>query len=399
MTKKTLVRVSDLHGVSRLAIDATVGTTDLVETMHHTIAASPGLRDAPTHTPIKNITRLVYASIRGISRLVGGGLDLSLAPLRRLENEASSSPEREAALSALNGVLGDYLAATENPLTLPMQLRQAGRPLGLAEMSAGPASGKILLLVHGLCLNDLHWQRQGHDHGAALAKDLGYTPVYLHYNTGRHISTNGQAFAHLIETLVERWPRPVDEVVILGHSMGGLVARSACHYGGLAGHQWLQSLRKLVFLGTPHHGAPLERGGHWLTVLLGRSPYTTAFTRLGKLRSAGITDLGYGALLDDDWADWDHLSHTGDPRRLVPLPDGVQCYAMGATTGKTAGDLSDQLLGDGLVPLGSALGYHQNPEWVIPFPAAQQWIGYQMNHLDLLHHPDVYAQLRRWLAA
>ena len=118
-------------------------------------------------------------------------------------------------------------------------------------------------------MNDLQWKRKGHDHGAALARDLAYTPVYLHYNSGLHISTNGRAFAELLEALVRLWPVPLTELVLIGHSMGGLVARSACHYGALARHEWLRRLDKLVFLGTPHHGAPLERGGNWVDMLLG----------------------------------------------------------------------------------------------------------------------------------
>jgi len=76
-------------------------------------------------------------------------------------------------------------------------------------------------MVHGLCLNDRHWRRDEHDHGAALADDLGLTPLYLRYNTGLHIGDNGRDFAKMLETLLRNWPRPVEELVILGHSMGG----------------------------------------------------------------------------------------------------------------------------------------------------------------------------------
>ena len=105
-----------------------------------------------------------------------------------------------------------------------------------------------------------------------LADQLGYTAVHLHYNSGRHISINGREFAKQLETLLREWPVPVEELTILGHSLGGLLARSACHYGAQAGHGWLQSLKNIVFLGTPHHGAPLERGGNWLQVSVARSP-------------------------------------------------------------------------------------------------------------------------------
>ena len=214
-------------------------------------------------------------------------------------------PGREALLAALNGVLGDYLAASNKPLAIAMHLRRGGIALPMereALAAAIPQAGsKIVVLLHGLCMSDLQWKRHGHDHGAALANDLGYTAVYLHYNSGLHISSNGRAFAELLESLVERWPVPVTELALVGHSMGGLVARSACHYGKLAHHAWLGHLAKAVFVGTPHHGAPLERGGNWVDLLLGTTPYSAPLARLGKIRSAGITDLRFGYLLDKDW--------------------------------------------------------------------------------------------------
>jgi len=132
----------------------------------------------------------------------------------------------------------------------------------------------VLVLVHGLCRNDRCWQRDGHDHGAELARDLSYTTAYLNYNTGLHISTNGRAFAQMLEALVAAWPTPLKEVSIVGHSMGGLVARSAYHYGLAANHAWCRKLRKLVFLGTPHHGVPLERAGHHVDLFLEKTPYS-----------------------------------------------------------------------------------------------------------------------------
>ena len=251
----------------------------------------------------------------------------------------SSSAEREALQAAANGVLGDHLAASANPLAIPMRLRRDGQPLDLTTPALAAAlpqpTGKILVLAHGLCMNDRQWRRKGHDHGAALAADAGFTPVYLHYNSGLHVSTNGRAFAGQLEALLGAWPVPVDELVIIGHSMGGLLARSACYYGELAGHAWPRHLRKIVFLGTPHHGTAFERGGNWVTVALGVSRYTAAFARLGKIRSAGITDLRYGSFLDEDWEDRDrfardqrHAAHPAAARRRAMLchrrgnPDG-----------------------------------------------------------------------------
>jgi hypothetical protein len=403
MTQKNLSRPAAVRGFSRLAVDATLGMADLVEAMHATIAHVPALLGHSTPATTRGITSLVYGSIRGITRLAGGALDAALEQLAPLVGERGPAPERRGLLAALNGILGDYLAANDSPLTIPMHMRWQGQPLDLAAPSVGATITEprraILLMVHGLCLHDGHWLRQGHDHGARLAADLGYTPVYLHYNTGLHISTNGRAFAAMIEELLRGWPVPVEQLAIVAHSMGGLVTRSACHYGEVAGHVWPRHLRAIVFLGTPHHGAPLERVGSWLQGVLGANRYTAALARLGEIRSAGIADLRYGNLLDEDWADADRFAPAGDQRRPVPLPSGVRCYSIAATIGAAAGDLRGHLLGDGLVPLDSALGSHATSRLAMRFPASQQWVGYAMNHLDLLGHPDVYEQMRRWLAA
>jgi pimeloyl-ACP methyl ester carboxylesterase len=183
---------------------------------------------------------------------------------------------------------------------------------------------------------------------------------------------------------VRIWPVPLCEITLIGHSMGGLVARSACHYAALARHKWLRRLDKIVFLGTPHQGAPLERGGNWVDSLLSVSPYSAPLARIGKIRSSGITDLRFGNLVDEDWNQGNRFARTGDRRVAVPLPQGVSCFAIAATTSKKAGDVSGRLLGDGLVPLASALGRHANPSITLPFDDSCQWVAYGSNHLDLL---------------
>jgi len=395
VTKTNALHPSDLLGFSRLAVDATVKLSDVVEAMHLNIALAPGILGRPASGPTRGITGLVYQSIRTVAGLVGSGIDAALAPLIPLFGERSSPPGREAMIAALNGVMGDYLAATDNPLAISMSLRRNGRPLALERRALSRAiprlTGKLLVLAHGLCMNDLQMTRKGHDHGAALARDLGYTPVYLHYNSGLHISTNGRAFATLIETLIDQWPAPLEEFAIVGHSMGGLVARSAYHYASMTGNDWPRHLRKIVFLGSPHHGTPLERGGNWLNVVLRFSPYTAALARLGQIRSAGITDLRYGNLLDDDWYGRDRFDVSPDLRCLLPLPESVLCYTIAATTGR--------LLGDGVVPVNSALGRHKDARRTLSFPKSRQWVGYGMNHFDLLSEPAVYERIKRWLVA
>jgi hypothetical protein len=397
MTKKTRNLVDDLRGASRLAVEATAGVTDLIEAMHHTIAGGPAILGRPLEGLARLLTAPVYGSIGAVTQLVGAGIDVALGQLAPVLGE--SAPEGEAVRAALNGVLGDYLSETKNPLAIQMSLRNRGRPLPLerTELQAAlpQAGGKLLLLVHGSSMSDLQWNRNGHDHGPALALDLGYTPVYLHYNSGLHVSTNGHAFAALLERLVAAWPVPIEELAIIAHSMGGLVSRSACHSSEAASPAWRRALRKLVFLGTPHHGAALERGGNWVHLLLGVSRYSAPFARLARIRSAGVTDLRFGNLLDEDWQGRDRFAHGGDTRRPLPLPDGVACYAIAATTTPEAGE---KLPGDGLVTVDSALGRHREPERTLAFSEAHQWIGFGMSHLDLLDRPEVYAKLKSWLS-
>jgi hypothetical protein len=180
--------------------------------------------------------------------------------------------------------------------------------------------------------------------------------------------------------------------------MGGLVTRSACQHAALAQQQWPRHLRKIVFLGTPHHGAPLERHGHGLQRLVGSSSYTAPLARLGMIRSAGITDLRHGSVLDQDWHKQDRFGQPHDTRQPLPLPQGVACYAVAASNGKRHGDLADTWLGDGLVPMDSALGRHAEARHTLAFDPAHQSLHYATSHWDLLDKPAVYEQIRHWLA-
>lgn len=400
--KKAHLHPTDLRDVSRLAVEATTRLTDMVEALHSRISPVQRRRGGAESGRTGGLAGLVYRTIRGAARLVGGGAEGALRPILPLLATPGTSPQREAVVAALNGLLGDHLAATRSALAIPLGFRRDGVPLELERealrRSLPGLGGRPLVLAHGLCLSDLQWNRQGHDHGAALARDLGFTPVYLRYNTGLHVSTNGRDFASRLERLVAEWPVPVEELTILAHSMGGLVTRSACHFGREAGQGWTRRLRRIVFLGTPHHGSPLERGGSGIDRLLGSSAYTAPLARLGKIRSAGITDLRYGNLLDEDWEGRDRFAPGSDPRRALPLPEGVECFAAAATTAKGVGSLRDQLLGDGLVPLESALGLHQDPGRDLGFSEARRWIGTGLGHFDLLSRPEAYERIRSWLS-
>jgi len=400
---------ADLRGAGRLAIDAVTGVVDLVEAMHANIVGLPGIFGVSPGATTGGIPGVVYRSIRGASRLVGGGIDSALTALAPLLDRGMPLPQRDAVIAAVNGVLGDHLSATGNPLAIGMRLRSGGKALVLGRRNlqqAFPnASGRVLILAHGLCMNDRQWRYGGHDHGDALARDLGFTPLYLHYNSGRHISDNGRQLSALLDKLVDAWPVPVDQLVVVGHSMGGLVARAACVVAeeGIAQGRdvrWLAHLHKLVFLGTPHHGAPLERAGSWVDLLFGLSPYTAPFARLGRIRSAGIRDLRHGNVRAGDWRGHQDIGR-GDHRTPAPLPVHVRGYAIAATAQAQRTDDDAQpaaLRGDGLVQVASAFGQHPQRRFSLRIPAMRRRLVHGTHHLNMLGSEAVYTQLRRWLA-
>ena len=377
MAKRDHVRLADVHGLQRLAIDAVVGVTDLVESVHRTVIDAPLPVGKARAGRTRGITGFVYRSVRGVTRVVGSGTDAVFGRLATIGSARASSPEREAVLAVLNGVFGDYLATTGNPLAIEMGVRKSGIRVPLtrdALASAYPEGPRsVVVLLHGLCMNDLMWRRDGHDHGAAIARDLGLAPVYVHYDSGRCIVDNGRDLDALMEALLDAWPFPLDRIVVLGHSMGGLVARSAMASAVRQRHVWAGRVESIVFLGTPHKGAPLERAGAWVDYLIGISPYTAPFARLGKLRSAGIKDLRHGLAAD------------------APLPAKVRLYAVAGTTQKTRRGPDARVRGDGLVPVGSAFG--------LAMPNSHRYLAYATGHLDLLSSRDVYRQLREWFRA
>jgi hypothetical protein len=389
-------RASDLRAVTLLATDATTAVTRMAEGVHQSVWRTLGAPSGATPEQARGLTGLIYQSINGLTQRVGRSLSAALTRLepvlQRLEAQGEESLERAAMLAALNGVMGDRLLAAGNPLATPMTLRFQNTQV----------TGKLLIVIHGLCMNERQWasQHAGQpvNHAERLGDALAYTPVYVRYNSGLHVAENGLLLAQQLDDLVRSWPVPVTELSVLAHSMGGLVTRSALFSASQSGMRWPDALRNIVFLGTPHHGSPLERAGNWIDVILGSTPYSRPLAKLGQLRSAGITDLRYGHVLDADWQGHDRFRRQPDSRVPLPLPEGVACFAVAATTATKRSALSDRLLGDGLVPLHSALGQHDDPKRCLHFAAENQFIAYRTSHLALLSSPAVAEQLITWLS-
>jgi pimeloyl-ACP methyl ester carboxylesterase len=333
----------------------------------------------------------------------------------------------EQAIGALNGAVGDYLKRTRNGLATPMQLVCAGRTLEPnpdALRAAYPdASARVVVLVHGLMSTEIVWRMPVRDVGAAvegtavapidygslLAADLGVSAVYVRYNSGLHISENGESLDALLEALVSAWPVPVDELVLVGHSMGGLVIRSASHVASAsaateAERRWLALVKRAIYIGSPHLGAPLERLGNAITWALGRlpSPVTRVIADVANLRSAGVKDLRYANLRREDWegADADELLQ--NRRHPVPLLPGIRHHLVASTLvgagaqGPHDDGLFALFFGDALVPFDSATGRARPHQRSAIFPQEHVRVLVGIDHLGLAHHPDVYAALRAW---
>jgi len=372
----------DLEGISQLTGEGITGVVDLVEAMHQRIATMGGSLNTGDLNRTSGITGFVYRRIRQTSRLITGGLGLALRTIPPLSSNAEHSPTRLNWLAILNGVMGDHLQNTGNPLGMPMslQLQRQSVSAEQAAISCGNQTGQPLLLIHGLCMNDRLWNRQGHDHGQALHLDARMTPIYLRYNSGLAVYQNGQQLAAILQQIFTHLPDD-KQLHVLCHSMGGLVMRSAIHLAEQAGEQWPERLGKVVFLGTPHQGAVLEKTGNLIDYLLSINPYTAPFAKLGHVRSHGIKNLRHGTITPD--------------HQTIQLPACVAGYALAASTPVEGHQWHQKWIGDGLVSVDSALGGHRHPEREVLFRASHKYTFEQVSHMGLLSDQRVYQTLRK----
>jgi pimeloyl-ACP methyl ester carboxylesterase len=317
------------------------------------------------------------------------------------QNDAAGPTGLDATLSVLNAVVGDYLRRRSNPLAIELSLYDHGRPLPCereAIARAHPAATeRLCVLVHGLAVNEGVWSFPGEpdrSYAASLEHDLGYTPFQLRYNTGLHVSENGALLAQLLEALVRCNPVEVRELVLIGHSMGGLVVRSACEVAREMGRPWLGRVSHAFYLGSPHRGAPLEKAGNvvaWALQAVG-VVHTSVIADVLNLRSAGIKDLRFGSLVPADWRGRDPNALLEDTCTPVPLAPGIAHHFGVGGLAAHERHLVTRLLGDAMVSVASAEARgrareRDTLEDVRFFP--------RVGHVALAHHEDVY----RWLRA
>jgi len=376
--------------------------------MHTGIAGRVWSRVGPVSLPVRVAhDRIAHGAYTAAGELTRSVVRAGAHAASRAQSPDAPSIERSPAgrlvVSALNGAFGDMLTRRHNALALRMAVRRHGRDLDLsrAELRAAYPNAKprLAVFVHGLCETDDAWMLGAGRHvpyGHRMEIELGYTPVYLRYNSGRHISENGRELAALLERLVANWHEPVHEVVLIGHSVGGLVARSACHYG--AGTTCVDKVRHVFTLGTPHRGAPLEQAANAASVALARLPETRPLARAMNLRSAGIKDLRYGYLTDECWMDQDCDAFLRNTSREIPFPPTTRHYFICATLTREADAPAGRIIGDLLVLQPSAWA-HEGRGRRMRFPIEHYHHLGGANHFDLLNHPAIYAQMRRCLGS
>jgi pimeloyl-ACP methyl ester carboxylesterase len=427
------------RGFIDLAFNLVEEVTDLVEHTHGEVVERSTRRFAPSEPAKRAATAVtsiqtfisggVFDSIRainGITRfsvnaaaeIAGGGVERPFpldppGPTMPLGETAEGNGSRlvDHLQSSLNGFWGDYLSRSNQRLDLGMMVRHQGRDLPITPKALESAfpnpTRKVCVFVHGLAATEWLWSLSSEEQhgspevtfGTRLHDDLGITPIYLRYNTGRHISENGRALATLLTEVLEAYPVPVEEISLVGHSMGGLVVRSAAHFAREHDEPWVAHLRHVACLGSPHLGAPLEKAVNLLTGVL-RNVDTAGTQVLAELlgcRSAGVKDLRYGYTVDEEWVGIDPDEVFADARRNVPLVDGVGYYFLAATVSREPGHLLGQLVGDLMVRLSSASGQARDPARSVHFSSGVVFPG--MNHLRIANQPDVYEVLRDLLTA
>ncbi|MBK9180469.1 MAG: alpha/beta hydrolase [Acidimicrobiales bacterium] len=317
----------------------------------------------------------------------------------------------DEALAVLDGAFGDVLAEQGSPLAIPLTVRSDGAALvadraALAERLPG-ATGRICVLVHGLMGTGAVWgfrDDPGTTYGSLLARDLGVTPLYASYNTGRHVSTNARELARLLDRLVGAWPVRVRDITLIGHSMGGLVVRGACHYGTVERRQstlrrsWPSRVRRVVLIGVPNAGSWLEVLANLTSTALWAVP--TPVTRLiGSgldRRSAGIKDLRFGSVLDEDWQERDPDAPGPASLHRVRAPRRARYLVVAGTLTADPAHPVSRLLGDSLVTAPSATGELADSRVRELFPDATIRVLPTVTHLALASHPDVYEEIRAW---
>jgi pimeloyl-ACP methyl ester carboxylesterase len=380
-----------------------------VEGVHRAVAGrafgASGATGVSAKTIHDHIASSVYSGLRigGLTAgAVGGEVFSRVLPSSA---PAGSTTLGNQALAVLNGLAGHRLEGDLAALAIPTAVRAAGRDVRLTPPDVAAAfpdaTSKLAVFVHGLAETENLWtpkvrDENGVGYGPLLNTELGYTPIYIRYNTGRHVSENGRSLGLLLGDLVSAWPVPPDELLIVGHSMGGLVVRSACHHGAGEEQAWVPLVRHVVYLGTPHLGAPLAKAAGLAGWTLSRLPETRPFAPLVNGSSDGVKDLRFGYLLEEDWSGCDPDHCRRDHRHEVPLLESANHYVISATVTSDPESPLGAVIGDLLVKPASAHGRRRRRQH-IPFLIEHGRSLGGLTHFRLVNDPLVWAQIRALL--
>ncbi|MGM8910560.1 alpha/beta fold hydrolase [Psychrobacter sp. 1U1] len=399
------ISLSDFfEGLAQLATMGVVEVTDIVEAIHREIVLRPlgRFNESNVSKWQRGLTGRIYGAVRRVASLVGNNLALALRLYKNVISQKDARPLPESfkqLINVLNGVMGDHLVNHDNPLAIPMILYDSASRPRSGQLQNKEISGRVIILCHGLCMSHLSWQpAEPNSLGAHIKRSLPKSTVlYLDYNTGRRISLNGRNFSKVLQELVAHNPN-ISQIDLVGHSMGGLVARSALFYGKQQGFDWVKRVGNLITLGSPHHGASLERIGYFVQDMIAKLPFAGSLAKLGDLRSTGIIDLRHGSIRDDDWMSLEGRSVLPqDFHHPARLPLHVNTYFIAATLVEAHYDSkATSLLGDGLVTIESALGEYDG-EHALSVPEGHKAIFYGVSHYNLLYNDRVHKQVVAWL--
>ncbi len=402
MQPEEVTAIGDLTGA------AVAGFANHIRDLHDGIATRVWKSVGPSATPVRVAHDRIATGVYGaVGRSLGGLARVGARAASARTPADAPSLERSTvgrlAVGVVNGAFGDRLEQQGSALAWPMTIRCGGAGLAVERASlAGAypdACPRLAVFLHGLCETDEAWRLGADRHtpyGERLRAELGYTPVYVRYNTGRHISENGRELSSLLRRLIDQWPVEVTEIALIGHSMGGLMARSASHYG--AGSDWAARVRHVFTLGAPHRGAPLEVAAFAACAAMRQLPETRPLANAINQRSAGVKDLGRGYLVDEDWRDHDPQAFLQRTGHEVPFLTTANHYFVSATVTRDAHAPLGRAFGDLLVLRASAWA-HGGRGQRLRFPVENYSHIGGANHFDLLNHPAIYAQIRHWLGS
>lgn len=309
-------------------------------------------------------------------------------------------------LPFLNGLLGDHIEKIDKNLSLNMAFRLNGQDIDIKDLQITDTlkknGGNLVVFVHGLMGDELVWQdfpKGQKGLGVALQEETDFYPLYIRYNTGKHISDNGKELSQLLQSLCDHFAPYVKNLILIGHSMGGLVIRSAGHYARENNQNWIKKIRKIFLIGSPHSGAILERVSHLSSFVLKNifNLHTQIISRIIDLRSDGIKDLRIGLLVEEDWKDKEEDYPWLLKKTTVPPLEDVQYYLIIGTLSEDEMSPIAVYFGDGFVSKKSAMG-----ETLLAPKDPIQSIGVfrvfpKTSHNDLLGSEEVYSYIKQQL--